>query len=907
MYSQSPLNELAPRFDTIVQPQTRKMHPIEQLLFNENFQPNSSPERFYSSNSTSNNVSSLAQNSIFSPTGVQPQQQPTQRSFGSFGVVGSNTSSTSPSFFPLPTTSTNSGATAAAYAHYRSPPTLSSLGGNSFSPIHTSSPQQRKQSNNPIFSQQRLPLFQQQSMNDTSEELNMDYNEEFIYNMGGMEDIDNSPTAVQALNQQTFPNYQQQQQQQIAYQRSAMGGNQFVDFSSQQQPNLYQVNPHGSHHNGSYDSSLERQLLYQQQMAVQQKYLRDMNAKSIAMNSRPQTIQQAQLQQQQQQQMYVSTGSFAEGQGPYHQLRKEVVLGQNQPKNSFVEYSSPVSSMVLNNFEAENESLELYSDPGDKSFSPLSTSPSSTGLGSHSSSQLGSEHPLGEHPSRTLFVRNISSSLEDDYLKNLFESYGEIRSIYTQTKHRGFVMISYYDIRHAKNAMKNLQHKIIRKRKIDIHYSIPKDNPNEKDMNQGTLVIFNLDPSITNEDLKKVFGKFGEIKEIRETPNKKHHKFIEFYDVRDADKAMKTLNKTELRGKKIKIEPSRPGGARRTLLQQQLQQQNLMSSSMDESHLISYNVGFPNTDTLPKDVLLESGHLPALDDFPTSSTSLPSQLYTNFQQFGLYSATNVSSSVGSLGSTSTTPAFLSGNSSNVTSPILASSEENKKKKSGELSYSSSLPTTEVIGSYESETSLGSPKSFAQVLQNSIKADQGSVSQELKGSSSSSPVTVVATTTTASNTKTKNRTSSNASGKNAPTFPSISSSDDKKKFLLDLDKVRQGIDKRTTLMVKNIPNKYTQKMILETIDVHFKGKYDFFYLPIDFKNKCNVGYAFINFVVPESIIPFVEEFNNKKWEKFNSEKVCDISYARLQGRIALINHFNNSSLMVEDETMRPVFN
>lgn len=31
------------------------------------------------------------------------------------------------------------------------------------------------------------------------------------------------------------------------------------------------------------------------------------------------------------------------------------------------------------------------------------------------------EHPHGEHPSRTLFVRNISSNVEDSELKNLFE------------------------------------------------------------------------------------------------------------------------------------------------------------------------------------------------------------------------------------------------------------------------------------------------------------------------------------------------------------------------------------------------------------------------------------------------------------------------------------------------------
>lgn len=36
----------------------------------------------------------------------------------------------------------------------------------------------------------------------------------------------------------------------------------------------------------------------------------------------------------------------------------------------------------------------------------------------------------------------------------------------------------------------------------------------------------------------------------------------------------------------------------------------------------------------------------------------------------------------------------------------------------------------------------------------------------------------------------------------------------KLYSLDLQKIRQGDDKRTTLMVKNIPNKYTQKMLLQ---------------------------------------------------------------------------------------------
>lgn len=34
---------------------------------------------------------------------------------------------------------------------------------------------------------------------------------------------------------------------------------------------------------------------------------------------------------------------------------------------------------------------------------------------------VAGEHPYGEHPSRTLFVRNINSNVEDSELKTLFE------------------------------------------------------------------------------------------------------------------------------------------------------------------------------------------------------------------------------------------------------------------------------------------------------------------------------------------------------------------------------------------------------------------------------------------------------------------------------------------------------
>lgn len=100
---------------------------------------------------------------------------------------------------------------------------------------------------------------------------------------------------------------------------------------------------------------------------------------------------------------------------------------------------------------------------------------------------------------------------------------------------------------------------------------------------------------------------------------------------------------------------------------------------------------------------------------------------------------------------------------------------------------------------------------------------------------------------------------------------------------------------TTIMLRNIPNKYTQRMLLTVVhDAGFKeGSFDFFYLPIDFRNKCNIGYAFINFLEHEAAKRFSEAFEGYQLRAFNSQKVCSVSWARVQGLDANIEHYRNS--------------
>ncbi|KVH97438.1 hypothetical protein Ccrd_000473 [Cynara cardunculus var. scolymus] len=569
---------------------------------------------------------------------------------------------------------------------------------------------------------------------------------------------------------------------------------------------------------------------------------------------------------------------------------------------------------------------------------------------------VAGEHPYGEHPSRTLFVRNINSN-----------QYGDIRTLYTACKHRGFVMISYYDIRAARTAMRALQNKPLRRRKLDIHYSIPKDNPSDKDINQGTLVVFNLDPSVSCDDLLQIFGAYGEVKEIRETPHKRHHKFIEYYDVRGAEAALRSLNRSDIAGKRIKLEPSRPGGA-------QFEQDDTRSLRLQVGSSIANS---PPGDTFPLQSLSKSpvftsmsptiigNSLPGLasilhpqpariapigkDHGRTNRNHLEQNMFngssnsgSTFQQSHSLPESKLSqfkepmssfggsSSTGSGIETLSGPQFLwgspniyseqpkgpshgfpvTGRSPTMAHPFattkgppthgfpiagrpasLLGSSQHHHQHHHVGSAPSGIPFEGHFSRYHEspETLFMSPPAFGGVgighidrgfLGSRGSVENGSPSFSTMSSPRLNPMflgnghyaglgpTIVESMSERGRTR---RVDQNGS-----------QTDSKKQFQLDLDKITSGEDTRTTLMIKNIPNKYTSKMLLAAIDENHSGTYDFLYLPIDFK-----------------------VFNGKKWEKFNSEKVASLAYGRIQGKAALVTHFQNSSLMNEDKRCRPI--
>ncbi|CAA7026911.1 unnamed protein product [Microthlaspi erraticum] len=652
------------------------------------------------------------------------------------------------------------------------------------------------------------------------------------------------------------------------------------------------------------------------------------------------------------------------------------------------------------------------------------------------------EPPRGEVLSRILFVRNMDSIIDDYELRVLFEQYGDVRVLHTADKNRGFIMVSYYDIRAAQNAMRALHGRLLRGRTLDVHYPMPKENPKKENTSEGALLVNNLDSSISNEEFQRIVSSYGEVREVRRTMHENSQIYIEFFDVRAAEAALRGLNGLEIAGRQLKLAPTSSEGTSFTpqfgaddgegglpkMAYNNLSSAHigrhfpgiLASTSIDGGYMraMHNSVGSPVNSFsdrhqslnvpigLPPSARVISASKPVgiqepgnpFDNSKTGIQSMPNlhphsfaEYYDNFANGSPYKSSTTFSEMVSDGQKASEGFMMSNvrgvgvdgfNGGVIGSPINQGSHrpnlnlwsnsntQQHNPSSGMMWPNSpsrvngipsqripsvtgfsrasplmvnmaSSPVHHHIGSapvlnspfwdrrqaYAAESpessgfhlgshgsmgfpgsspshpmEIGSHKAFSHVGGN--RMDANSKSAVLRSSrqmphlfSGRSQMLSVPGSFELPNERYRNLSHRRSD--------SSSSNAEKKLFELDVERILRGEDDRTTLMIKNIPNKYTSKMLVAAIDEYCKGTYDFLYLPIDFKNKCNVGYAFINLTEPKNIVPFYKAFNGKKWEKFNSEKVASLAYGRIQGKSALIAHFQNSSLMNEDKRCRPI--
>ncbi|WOK95164.1 protein MEI2-like 2 [Canna indica] len=131
------------------------------------------------------------------------------------------------------------------------------------------------------------------------------------------------------------------------------------------------------------------------------------------------------------------------------------------------------------------------------------------------------------------------------------------------------------------------------------------------------------------------------------------------------------------------------------------------------------------------------------------------------------------------------------------------------------------------------------------------------------------------------------------------------------------------NKTTTVMIKNLPNKFTDEVLLKILDEHCSkenrkldqtasglgdgaSEFDFLYLPIDFETGSNKGYAFVNFTSATGAWRLHNYLHNYSWKSHGSFKVCQVTCARIQGLAALLKHFRNSIFVCQSDEFLPVY-
>ncbi|KAG9445526.1 hypothetical protein H6P81_011654 [Aristolochia fimbriata] len=450
---------------------------------------------------------------------------------------------------------------------------------------------------------------------------------------------------------------------------------------------------------------------------------------------------------------------------------------------------------------------------------------------------------------RAVLLSSVPAHVSEGRLRRELEAFGAVRTVEAERLgSEGVAVVHFYDLRDAQTAVAEIQQQHMRQQsRLGLQYSLLMRNwptptgatveeaavvpaaiggrglvggravwaqfavqaaVGPDALNQGTIVVFNLDSEVSANDLKAIFEVYGPVKELRETPYKRQHRFIEFFDVRDAARALSEMNGKEVFGKRLMIEFSRPGGqARRSLNAPQAP-----ASSSPSSNKCFYNIHGSSSSIVAPSASSRRAHRGSLE----SALRLPRTLY---------------------------------------------------------------PANKPINRFEERSSRKS-RSF-----HSSSAFSSSSSAQSKQS---------------------NRRSSKANKKRV---------DNNFIFMEQSD----PSDTRTTVMIKNIPNKYSQKLFLNMLDNHCihlneqiaegdeepLSAYDFVYLPIDFNNKCNVGYGFVNLTSPQAAWRLYKTFHNQPWEVFNSRKICEVTYARLQGLETLKEHFRNSKFACDTDEYLPV--
>jgi len=118
-----------------------------------------------------------------------------------------------------------------------------------------------------------------------------------------------------------------------------------------------------------------------------------------------------------------------------------------------------------------------------------------------------------------------------------------------------------------------------------------------------------------------------------------------------------------------------------------------------------------------------------------------------------------------------------------------------------------------------------------------------------------------------------------------------------KCTLGLDLSTQLHAHVTTLIIRNIACRCKFSDALHILDAFgLKEMYDFLYLPMNSAKTANLGYMFVNFIVPEHAAKCVRVLNGQAFGSDLSHKRCEVSATHLQGYCSMVSLFKKKVVL-----------
>ena len=122
------------------------------------------------------------------------------------------------------------------------------------------------------------------------------------------------------------------------------------------------------------------------------------------------------------------------------------------------------------------------------------------------------------------------------------------------------------------------------------------------------------------------------------------------------------------------------------------------------------------------------------------------------------------------------------------------------------------------------------------------------------------------------------------------FETIKARKKRKTMSVNPKNIMLGLDKRTSIIIKNIPEDITPntfRQIIENICPFF----DFFYVPIKIRTRKKLRVAFLNVLNYTQIVPiYMGLIYKTKFNYCNPDVEIEICYSKVQGKNQLIQRF-----------------